>query len=175
MKNKLSEIINEIKCDKKLLLIVFIGVVGILLLLLSEVLPADESDEKEDDVNVNRSVYEYEIEMEKRLEELLNDVEGAGRVSVMLLLDSGDESVYATENKSGINSDEKSYVLVENNGEDNGLLLKVSQPMTRGVGVVCEGADIPKVRQEITGLLTAVLGVSANRVNIAKMKPNNGG
>lgn len=175
MQKKLNEIFEKFKGDKRAVLIAALGIVGVLLLLLSEVLPDGEAAETDEEISQNQSVYEFERELEDRLEEMLRNVEGAGNVCVMLMLDCGDESVYATENKSGANTDEKKYVLVENDGQDEGLLLKIAQPQVRGVGVVCEGADIPKVKQEVTGLLTAVLGVSANRVNIAKMKSGNGG
>lgn len=175
MQKKLNEIFEKFKGDKRVVLIVALGVLGLILLFLSEVLPDSKTNENTEDMPQTQSVYEYESDLEDRLEEMLRNVEGAGNVCVMLMLDCGDESVYATENKSGTNTDEKKYVLVENDGQDEGLLLKTAQPQVRGVGVVCEGADIPKVKQEITGLLTAVLGVSANRVNIAKMKSGNGG
>lgn len=176
MGKKLKEVFGNFKGDKRVLFIVLIGIVGILLLTLSEIIPENENEEKLQENNVKtESITEYEQNLEKRLEELLISVDGAGKVKVMLTLDCGDESVYATENKSTDNSDEKTYVLIENDGENGGLLLKVSQPQVRGVAVVCEGADSAKVKQEITGTLTAVLGISTNRVNIAKMKFNNGG
>lgn len=176
MGKKLIEIFKNFKGDKRILLIVLIGIVGILLLTLSEIIPDKDDEQKlQDNDTKTESITEYEQNLEKRLEDLLTSVDGAGKVRVMLTLDCGDESVYATENKSSEKSDEKSYVLIENDGENGGLLLKVSQPQVRGVAVVCEGADSAKVKQEITGTLTVVLGISTNRVNIAKMKLSNGG
>ena len=175
MQSRLIEFLEKLKGEKRVVLIIILGIAGVLLLLISEVLPDNDSDAVTENVTDTQSIYEYESDLEDRLEEILKNVEGAGSVCVMLMLDCGDENVYATENKSGTNTDEKKYVLIENDGEDDGLLIKTAQPQVRGGGVVWEGADIPKVKQEITGLLTAVLGVSANRVNIAKMKSGNGG
>lgn len=173
---RLEPIIKKIKSDKRVAVIVIIGLIGIILLVLSELIPEQgENGTSETDKSETESITEYEESLEKRLSELISEVDGAGKVKVMLTLDCGDENVYATEDKSTETSNEKSYVLIDSNGDDTGLLLKVSQPQVRGVAVVCEGADSSKVRQEITGVLTAVLGVSTNRVNIAKMKNTNGG
>lgn len=170
----LKEKIKNFKGDKRILVIVLLGVTGVIFLSLSEIIPnTDGTDKLESDEA--QSVSEYEISLEERLSDLLESIDGAGKVRVMITLDCGDESVYATESKSSDSSTEKNYVIVDSNGDDEGLLLKVSKPQVRGVAVVCEGADLPQVRQEITGAITAVLGVSTNRVNIAKMKTYNGG
>lgn len=176
MKTKINELISQIKSDKKLLIIVVIGIVGVLLLVLSELLPEDKIDEvKENTLNTTSVSDDYETELENRLTELIESIDGAGKTKVMLTVDCGDENVYATENKSDNGKNETKYVLVENEGNDSGILLKVWMPEIRGVAIVCRGADSAKVREEITGVVTAVLGISTNRINIAKMNSNSGG
>lgn len=176
MKTKINELISQIKSDKKLLIIVVIGIVGVLLLVMSELLPEDKIDEvKENTLNTTSVSDDYETELENRLTELIESIDGAGKTKVMLTVDCGDENVYATENKSENGKNETKYVLVENEGNDSGILLKVWMPEIRGVAIVCQGADSAKVREEITGVVTAVLGISTNRINIAKMNSNSGG
>ncbi len=176
MISRINGVLDRIKCDKKIVLIVILGFCGVLLLTLSELLPERVAEDKADEQSIQTdTLTEYEKVLENRLSELLSAVNDAGKVKVMLTLDCGDENVYATEIKSGSSTEERKYVLIEENGEDSGLLLKTDLPQVRGVAVVCEGADSSEVRQEITGLLTAVLGVSTNRVNIAKMKSGYGG
>ncbi len=175
MKSLLSSFIKKLKIDKRVLVIVIVGFIGIFLLTLSEILPnGDEKESPKDDTQV-QSISEYEENLEERLAALISEIDGAGETSVMLTLDCGDENVYASENKTSDTASEKEYVLIENEGNETGLLLKVSQPEVRGVAVVCSGADSAKVREEITGVITAVLGISTNRVNIAKMKTVKGG
>ncbi len=175
--SKILNLFSKIKGDKRVIVIVIVGLVGILLLTLSELIPEDNDETKktEKSDNLSETVSEYEASLETRLAELIKEIDGAGKTSVMLTLDCGDEKIYASKDRLTDTSSEKEYILVENDGEQTGLLLKVAQPEVRGVAVVCEGADSAKVRQEITGIITAVLGVSTNRVNIAKMKITNGG
>ncbi len=162
-------------CDKKKLFIIAAGIIGVVLLIISEFIPESEKsvETQEDETEISFTVYEKDIE--ERLENLLESVEGAGKVQVMVTVESGDEKVYATESKKSENNEEKSYVLVDVEGSDNGLLLKIAQPEIRGVAIVCQGADSPTVRNAVIGAVTSVLSISSNRVNVSKMKNSNGG
>lgn len=176
MNNLIKKIIEKTKLDKKVLLVIFLGVLGIFLLAVSEIFDYEE------DVTItqaaeggNVSFNEYEKNIEERLVKLLESINGAGEVKVMVTVESNDEKIYATETSKSENKEDKKYVLVDVDGNDSGLLLKITQPEVRGVGVVCQGAESPQVRQEITATVTAVLGISSNRVNISKMKTVSGG
>ncbi len=175
MNKELEKLLTKLKADKRIIIILIIGFAGILLLTLSELIPQKDEKVEAEKASEVQTVYEYEESLEKRLSTLLSSIDGAGKVRVMLTLDCGDENIYAAEDKQSEASSEREYVLVENNGEKSGLLLKIAQPEVRGVAVVCEGADSAKVREEITGVVTAVLRLSTNRVNIAKMKSTDGG
>lgn len=175
MNPRIELLFDRLKNDKRLLIIVFVGILGVVLLALSELIPEKENTEQKTSVSIESTANEYEMNLEKRLTELIESVDGAGQTKVMVTVDCGDENVYATENKSESDKIETKYVLVENNGNDNGILLKVWMPEIRGIAVVCQGADSAKVREEITGIVTAVLGISTNRVNIAKMNIRSGG
>lgn len=177
MKDKIKAFIKQTMEEKRLFLIVVCGLSGIALLVAGEVFVDKTEGEASSDnsVSTSFSVSDYEIELETRLTEIIETIDGAGKVKVMLTIDCSDENVYATENKSDSDSEERNYVVVETDGNDSGILLKVSMPEIRGVAVVCHGADSAKVREEITGVLTAVLGISTNRVNISKMKNTSGG
>lgn len=176
MTQKINDFINRVKTDRKMIIIVLAGIIGVVLLVLSELLPEENKDENnEENISVATQSDNYEAELENRLTELIESINGAGRTKVMLTVDCGDENVYATENKTDEGKSETEYVLVENDGNDCGILLKVWMPEIRGVAIVCQGADSAKVREEITGVVTAVLGISTNRINIAKMNSDSGG
>ena len=176
MTQKINDFINRVKTDRKMIIIVLAGIIGVVLLVLSELLPEENKDGiNEENISVATQSDNYEAELENRLTELIESINGAGRTKVMLTVDCGDENVYATENKTDEGKSETEYVLVENDGNDCGILLKVWMPEIRGVAIVCQGADSAKVREEITGVVTAVLGISTNRVNIAKMNSDSGG
>ena len=175
MKDSFENLIEKFTCDKKRLFIIVAGIVGVLLLVVSEFIPESEEDVEITENDDKMSFTSYEKDIEERLKNLIESIDGAGNVQVMVSIESGDEKVYATESKKTENNEEKSYVLVDIEGSDSGLLLKIAQPEIRGVAIVCQGADSPTVRNAVVGAVTSVLGISSNRVNVSKMKNSNGG
>lgn len=175
MKDAFKILSEKLKCDKKRLFIIVAGIVGIMLLVVSEFIPEGEENVEITENDDEMSFTSYEKDIEERLKNLLESIDGAGKVQVMVTIESGDEKVYATESKKSENNEEKNYVLVDIEGSDSGLLLKIAQPEIRGVAIVCQGADSPTVRNAVVGAVTSVLGISSNRVNVSKMKNSNGG
>lgn len=172
MKKAVEKILEKIKRDKRVALIVCVGLAGIILLTLSELIPqksAPNENSKETAVSDIRDNYEKDIE--ERLTSIVSSINGAGRTEVMVTLASGDENVYAVKEKIGDGAKEREYVVIDSDSNESGLLLKVIEPEIRGVAVVCEGADSANVRQEIVSTVSAVLGISTNRISIAKIKP----
>ena len=83
---KLSKLKETIKNDKKLAVLLVIGVIGVMLLAISEIEAKPENDEsgKADIKTVTQETYEKELE--KRLEKIVASVDGAGRAQVMITL-----------------------------------------------------------------------------------------
>ena len=161
--------------DKKLAVLCAVGVLGVVLLIISEFIPTGEKKaEKKESVTAAQSQETYAEDIEKRLTEIVSSIDGAGKTRVMVTLESGAEQVYARNEKiksdtSGGTalekenfSDEKEYVLIETDGNEGGMIIKL-------IAVVCEGGGSDAVRQEITQAITAVLDISASRVYITKM------
>ncbi len=168
MSNLTEKIRERVKKDKKLLFIIVLGFSGMLLLLFSgsgktEVSPKESSS----DIAV------VEKSIEEKLSALIKTVDGAGRVKVIVTVDSLEERTVAinTETESGENKAEykSEYVIIENSGDSQGLLLKITAPVIRGVGITCEGAETAEVKQEIIRLVSASLGVPVNRIWVTKM------
>lgn len=172
---------EKTKLDKKIVVVFIVGIIGVVLLVATELMPADEDvTEPEIQPETEQTGYsQYAEDIENRLEELISSIEGAGKTQVMVTLECSDENVYATEQKRSDGETgstyEDSVVIVENEGGENGVLLKITQPEIRGVAVVCTGANSPVVKQSIIDTVTAVLDISSARVNIATMKKDNGG
>ena len=167
--NKLTEKIAErLKADKKLLLIVLLGLAGMLLLLFS----GTEKTEKVPDT-ISADITAVEKSIEEKLSLLIKTVEGAGKVKVVVTVDCLEEKTVAinSEAENGENKSEykSEYVIIEDSGDADGLLLKITAPVIRGVGITCEGAESGNVRQEIIRLVSASLGVPVNRIWVAKM------
>lgn len=167
--NKFTEKITQmLKKDKKLLLIVLLGLSGMLLLLFSGNGKADDAP-KENASDITAA----EKHIEEKLSALVKTVEGAGRVKIVVTVDSLEERTVAinTETENGENKSEQKneYVIIESSGASDGLVLKTTAPVIRGVGITCEGAGQSAVKQEIIRLVSASLGVPVNRIWVTKM------
>lgn len=182
IKHSFEKLKSVFTSDKKLAVLCAVGVLGVALLILSEFIPSGEKKaEKKESVTAAQSQETYAEDIEKRLTEIVSSIDGAGKTRVMVTLESGAEQVYAKNERiksdtSGGTalekenfSDEKEYVLIETDGNEGGMIIKLIQPKIRGVAVVCEGGGSDAVRQEITQAITAVLDISASRVYITKM------
>lgn len=170
MNKSVEKFINRIKQDKKLLFIILLGLSGMVLLLFSGSSDRSVKEEKTE----NTDVYETAEKIEKELEELLRTVDGAGKVKVMVTLDCLEERSAAknTESESSDSSSDtnEEYVLIDSDNGTDGLILKTTAPVIRGVGISCQGAVSPTVKQELTRLTSAALGVPVNRIWVTKMK-----
>ena len=96
MKNKVlkEKIYNIFEKDKKLLLLVLIGFLGILLIVISEMNFSD-SDGEDKISSQYMDSSEYCDYLEKRVENIVNSIDGAGEVRVMITLAETTEYVYA--------------------------------------------------------------------------------
>lgn len=151
--------------QKRVNLLVCLGLAGLLLLALPEWIPQQpEVDESE--IEVAPDSGDYAIQLQERLEQLIGRVDGAGAVEVMVTLSCGEESVYATDRQTsadGANS--VSHVLLD----DAGLVEAVQTPQVLGVAVVCEGGGEAAVQNQIYELVEALTGVGANHITVARM------
>lgn len=165
------------KSEKRVRILAAIGVLGILLICLSEFLPQSQKAKTKQETTA-RSDADFCQQTEAKLAETIAEMQGAGRVKVMLTLESSDERIYATDEKSDIKtggsttqqSYDAQYVLIDGASGDEGMLLKTNSPQVKGVIIVCDGGDDPTVVNQITNAVCATLGIGANRVSVLKMK-----
>ncbi|MBE6827908.1 MAG: hypothetical protein E7514_04735 [Ruminococcaceae bacterium] len=158
--------------NKKVLLLVIIGFLGIGLIVLSEF----ETEKKDtDDNSVCVSEQDYEKTLEKRLEEIISQIDGAGRTIVMVKLYSTEKSEYLKNTQSDFSSDgneksEEEYIVVRNGNSEQGVVVKKEYPAVQGVAVVCEGGNIGSVKNDITNAVSSLTGISKNNIAVLKMK-----
>lgn len=171
---------SRMNIDKKLLIFIVLGFLGIFLLFLSEFIP-NEKDNLKNDQTKPLTEYTYAEDVEKKLTDIVSSISGAGKAKVMVTLENGVESVYAKDEKyenekksSGENTgsnektlDEQEYILLDD--DSGGLIIKVIQPKIRGVAVVCEGGDSVYVQQRIKETVSAVLNINSSHISITKM------
>lgn len=169
----------KLQGNAKTRLILFAGLAGILLIFLSDLAgaPSTAAEKLPGDTGA------YAEQLESRLAGLLATVEGAGRVKVMLTLESGAQLQYLqtekssktdTASDSGANASrqssyENSVVVVDGAAGRQALVETEYVPQINGVAVVCEGGDDIAVVNRITEIVSVVLGIPSNRVCVTKM------
>jgi len=162
-------------------LFILVGILGIMLIFLSET-----TDNKEKYAETETSTFTYKKQIETEMSDLLSLVNGAGKVKVMVTLESGEENIYVWQEKTSeerktVSADssrqesiqtsyENEIVTIDKNGQKNALIEKTLQPVIQGVVVVCQGADDIKVVSDITDAVSVALNVSTNRICVIKME-----
>lgn len=128
-----------------------------------------KSEQSNTGINVSTSS-QYAKEVEDKLCKVLSNVLGAGKVSVMLTLESGSEIVVAKtkEERTNTSSNSTSVTVVESPvivGKEPIILVEIL-PKIKGVIVVAQGADDVKVRLELLRAVQALVDVDSNKIEI---------
>ena len=126
--------------------------------------------------------------LEQELEALLQCMEGAGKVRVMITLKSTSEEIVEKDrpaNRSNtaendgaggsrsindMDSEEETVFITDSEGRQIPYVRKTMQPVVEGVAVLAEGGGKETVRQNISETIQALFGIDANKIKIAKMK-----
>lgn len=172
--DELNRIIVSLKNDRKRLIILIVAVLGIILIVISSFGKESASDEETTQPQTGFSESEYTAALEKRLEETVASLYGAGRARVMVTLECDYETVYARDgsySQDEASSDEKNeYIIIDSSEREDGLVLKTVTPRVRGVAVLCEGGDAPYVCEQVTEMLSALLDLGSNRISVSKIQ-----
>lgn len=158
-------------------LLVAVGLLGMGLILCSELLAGEEPKESEPAMEQpeQQNAQQSEQQLQQRLEEIISQIDGVGECSVMLTFEESERSVYAVEDSvsqeqdrqtnSGSSSSQKRLVLIEDGeGGNQPVLEKTVHPQVNGVVVVCQGAKSMTVCQQVTEAVTTVLGIRSTQV-----------
>lgn len=133
------------KDDKKRInLLLVSGLAGMLLLCMSEWLPAGQSTQNAaQSSQQSQTAAEYEQQLETRLAALIRAMDGAGETVVMVTLDCGEETTYAADTRTEKTSeDTRSSAASQRTHLLAGaqpVVQSVQAPQVRGVAVLCQG------------------------------------
>lgn len=156
--------------NKKPLLFLFVGFLGMLLITISEILPEREEITYE---TPYYEIYEQEKLLETRLEDAISKIEGAGKTDVTITFESSKKYCYAENSYEDSNESETSaeneLVIIEGNNGEEAILIKTNEAKIRGVLVVCEGGNDTLLKEKIIVSVSALLNIPSNKVNVAKM------
>ena len=143
---------------KYLALIVLVGVVLMLI--------PGKNEEKTVSEQVSATAPAQTLDAE--LEKILSNIQGAGRVQVMLTVKSGEQVIYQTDVPGADRED--TVIITGQNREQSGLVQQVLSPTYRGAIVLCQGADSPTVCLAIKDAVSKVTGLDTSEISVLKMK-----
>lgn len=158
MKNPL-----EFAKGKKWLIVIVGAALGVFLIAYR---PASTSGAPTEEDSLEKIGF-YTEALEKRIEDLCRCSAGISDVSVLLTLESGSEYVYAANTEQSEGTGTREYLILT--GEKGGEPVRVTEicPKVRGVAVVCTNGDRADVKEKITTLLSAALGIPSNRIRVS--------
>lgn len=131
-----------IKGDKRIKLILVLGIAVILLIALSGIGGSKSGTAGSTSIS---ELSQYEKKLEERLSDILSEIEGVGKLKVMVILDTSEENEY---------------------GRSKDMLLSVKAPSVRGVIVVCDGGNNIIVKEKVTSAVSGVFGISTTRISV---------
>ena len=176
MENIINNIKNKIGKEKGLKIIVLIGLLGIALIFISELIP-QKTDQKANTTSTN-DTSKYQQQMEEKLTNTLSTISGVGRVNVMLTVSCTEEYVYAEEQKQSSSNDtekkstqnENKVVLIDSSGAKEALVQKINNPKINGVVIICDGGSNAQVCESIYRTVSTALGIPMNKIYVTKIK-----
>lgn len=151
------------KNNLPLVIILIIGIVFMTVL-------SDKPQQKSSSVNDNVQL------QEEKLESILSEISGAGKVEVMITYYGSSEKDIAYETKTSTSGSDKNSSgsedkkAVISGGEP--VVVQEKYPRVKGVIVVAQGADSIEVKRALTDAVTAATGAVACNVCVYKAAQN---
>lgn len=163
LRQKAMELINKYKFVALILLL------GLILMTLPS---------RKDTVDRTNDTTEPSIPEESfgdELAQILSQIDGAGKVQVMLTIAAGEETIYQVDEDISTNQDSgttrwDTVTVTDADRDQTGLIRQVNPPLYQGAIVVCQGADSPAVRLAIVEAVSKATGLGADRISVLKMK-----
>ncbi len=172
MKEKLKAFIKSKKGGQALFIV---GIVGIVLIYISTLLPAESNEIPESRVSEEFSEEEYAAYLEQQVREIVAAISGDSSAVVTVTLDSGITYVYAEDKKQNNRTEEseiqeeseKNYIIVrDSDGSEKPLIVTRQLPSVRGVAIVC-GPVGEETREKIQSAVMAALDITTREIYIA--------
>ena len=188
---KMQDFMQKIK-EKKLkrsdwLILVLAGILILIIALPTDTKEKKQAEKSKENISKENNTMEAsKDEVERKLEDILEKIDGAGDVKVMITYqDSGTQVVEKDKNTSensleesdstgGVRSTkeqqlQESTVYEEADAGNTPFVSKELLPKVEGILIVASGGDNQKVKQNISEAVLALFQVEAHRIKIVKM------
>lgn len=157
VKVRINKAIEFLEKYKFALIILVIGLV-----LIS--LPTSKKTEEKEIITKTEQLPEDQLE--EKLQRVLQQIDGAGRVEVVLTVKESQQKVLASDETE---SESKTVTVKSGDGTET-VTVKSLYPVYRGALVVCDGADDPQVKLDIVSSVSALTGLGTDKITVVKMK-----
>lgn len=186
MQNQTGQWLVKLKQMKKdqWLIVVLVGI--LLLVIALPTAPKETVGEKTENLPLSQSESREE-ELEGRLTDVLETVNGVGKVRVMITLKSSGEKVVEKDRSleersitedvqegggrttAEQSSGEETVYVKENDGGETPYIIEEKEPEIAGIVVVAQGGDNSVTAKNIVEAVMALFGVEAHKIKVMKM------
>lgn len=144
--------------------------VGVILMMI----PFGGQKESAEETETVRNLELFDLnQFTENTEEILSGISGAGKVKVLLTLETDGVREYLTDTTQQIEGErterQVETVLQRLDGDDLPVSVCVSYPKFRGAVVVCSGGDVPTVILGIKEALSSLTGLGMDKITVLKM------
>ncbi len=133
---------------------------------------------------------DYVLAMEQKIEEILGEMEGAGKVKVIITLRSSTEKIVekdepvtrsdtleedsqgGTRKVTSLDTGESTVYSSEGSASEP-YVVKTLAPEVEGVVVLAEGAGNGRVSKNISDAIQVLFGIEAHRIKVIRMETQN--
>ena len=174
-------------------IVVFIIILIITVIIINNMWSNDTEDEKKDITDTSKvlaqtnSSNNKQEDLSKSLEEILESINGVGKVKVLIKyaesstlvamynetvskssttennVDGGNKEIQETENK-------KEIVYTDEDGTSKPITEKIVMPSIEGAIVTAQGAGNANVKSSIVSAVEAVTGLAVHKIQVFEMK-----
>ena len=174
-REKLQHLIENIGIPK-LCLILLLGISLIVVSIPSG--KTKKNDTTTEQKQTEDSTDAYVKKQEQRLVNTLKQVEGVGKVKVMITVSSSKEAIVNKDSPYEQNSSEKEKtikedeetVLVEEDGKKVPYVIKEVEPVVEGVVVIAQGGNNDIIKNQIVEAVSVLFHISSYKVKVLKME-----
>lgn len=155
---------------KKYRYVILVLAIGLALMLL----PTGK-ESVADNRSTQQQAQEQSVSVGDQLALILGDIEGAGKVKVMLTEATGEERIYQTdeeqsESENGSDISIKTVIVTDSEKNETALVRQINPPRYLGAIVICQGADSASVRLAVVDAVSKITGLGSDCISVLKMK-----
>ena len=152
---------------KNFTMLAVLALIGIVLLLASKCSSSKSEAVSSPDTMENLDPATYAQEIEKRVEELCNKIDGVSSTHAVVTLRGGYRAIYASNSQSGTGNSKNQIVVLGSGSNEKPLLIGYENPEIAGIGIVCSGGNDARRREIIISVVSSAFDIGTNKIFVA--------